>query len=345
MPFSPRTSPVPEQDGPPLSTQATLIASPRFAEKQLAPAPVPRPTEAARAPAQTPPPTFPPSSQQTLVLTEERVVVQRAQVRGASAHPGPSMPRERLSRTQGGIANVDAPYRDTRARSRSVEPHSQPPRQREDRGGRGKGKTKEDALVEEDMGLEEMAVEGLLEASVRTEADEDNGNEVGEHDEVDGSSDGDIMAELPRFQVVEIGSEPSDSDDAETHRSLVRDVVREKSAGAGDVGGESGSEQEDEDDADRVERMASGKLQATPAPMLPQPRATRSKLAAQTRTQFSPRRTRSGNHPRAAPPFPSPGTKARAVVNRIQEEERRMPYAPPPGSRAARVVKGRGRQR
>lgn len=277
------------------------------------------------------------------------------------------MPKE--PRTQGGTAAGDAPYRNTRSRSHSVDPQPQPepksqfPGRREDQGSRGKGKIKEKDLVsiEEDIHVEEpqreghaekdvrpvvretfeeeMVVEGLLEASVEDEHEEE---------------DEDIMQELPRFQEIHIEGEPSDSDDAETHASLVRGIVREGSADEGDVSGESesrpdqdrdqgeGDEDSDDDDADRIGRMASGALHATPLPS----RITRSMAATQTR-QISPRQTRSGNQARAAPrptAFPSPGTQARAVVDRFQDEERRIPYAPPPGTRAAKAMERKGRR-
>lgn len=288
MLFSPRINPVSGQDVPPPSTQATLIASPLPTEKQLHVRP--------EAPAPPLPPTIPPSSQQTLVVSEERVV-QRARVRGVSAQPGPSVPRER--RIQGGVA---APDRNVRARIRSVKPEAQV----------RKG-TMEDALIEEDVGVREEqseeAVEGLLESVAGIEADEDDSSSIGD------------TSGLPSYQVVEIKSEPSESDDAETHGSLVRGAVREGS----DVEGESGSEQgqgksEDEDDADRIERMASGKLRGLSPP---QPRVTRSQTRAQT--EVSLRQTRSGNHARAALPgttSPRPGTKTRMVMDRIREEER-----------------------
>ena len=382
MPFSPEATPVPEQDDAPLSTQATLIASPLAAEKEP-PAPDHTSTRAVEAPVSTLKPTDPPSSQQTVVMTQERVVVQRARVRGASAQPGPSVPRE--TRTRGGVSAVAAPYRNTRARSRSVDPQPQPQpgpksqlaRQRGNQGGRGKGKAREEALVsiEEDVHVEEgqmeahaeedvasvpvtgglstretfedeMAVEGLLEASVGGGIDEGSVESV--RDDDDGSSDRDIMPELPPFQEIEIGSTPSDSDDAETHGSLVRGVVR-GSAGGGESDQGEDQDQDEDEDADRIERMASGSLHAVPAPMPLQPRVTRSMAATQTRPypQISPRRTRSGNQARAGQlptAFPSPGTKARAVVDRFQEEGKRMPYAPPAGSRAAKAVKGRGRR-
>ena len=409
MPFSPRASPVPvpEQDDAPFSTQATLIASPLAAEKQRTPAPAPTPTKVVEARVSTGKPTAPPSSQQTMVMTQERVVVQRARVRGASAQPGPSVPRE--TRTRGGVPAVGAPDRNTRARSRSVDPQPQPK-------SRGKGKAKEKALVsierdvhvedeqgetysEEDVGSvpvtgglsiretfeDEMVVEELLEASVASGVDgADGGNVESVHDEDDGGSDqdgdedGDSMPELPRFQEIEIGSEPSDSDDAETHGSLVpgagggesdrgqdQDQDQDQNEDGDDEDGdEDGDEDEDEEDADRIERMASGSLHA-PAPTPPQPRVTRSMAATQTQKQpltqiqtrsqtqtrtypqISPRRTRSGNQARAGPQqsaFPSPGTKARAVVDRFQEEEKKVPYAPPAGSRAARAVRGRRRR-
>ena len=374
-PFSPEVGLVPEQDGPFLPTQATLVASPRRAEKEPSPAPVRSPKKVVEAPAQTPPPpTVPPSSQQTVVVAEERIVVQRAHVRGTSAQPGPSMPRERATR---GGATADAPYRNTRARSRSVEPQPQPAQKREDR--KAKAKWKEEALIEEvneeeseddgDAGSipvtgavsvpeslgDEMAVEGLLEASVGKMDEE---AEVGEHvEDSDESSDGDGMSGLPRLQEVEVGSEPSDSDDAETHGSLVQGAARDETAVVGKVGDESGSEQEkdDDDDEDRIERMAGEKLRTSPMPTPPEPRMIHARAAVtrartqtqtQTQTQTSPRRTRSGSRARAtqAAVFPSPGTKARAMVDRMQEEGRRMPYAPPPGSQAAKVVRAKGRR-
>ena len=290
------------------------------------------------------------------------------------------------TRTRGGAPAVDVSYRNAGARSRSadtrpqpqLEPESQLPPHRKDQGGRGKGKAKEEvsvsidedipvkeepkeAYTEKDIGPvsvtvretfeDEMAVEGLLEASVE-----------GEHDKDDGSSDGDedwdIMSQLSRFQEIEIEGEPSDSDDAETHASLVRDAVRAGSAGGGGALEKSGSKQDQDqsdgdedseaDDADRIERMANGSLHPATVPSPVRPRVTRSMAATQRQTQqTSPRRTRSGNLARGAPlptAFPSPGTKAREVVDRFQEEERRMPYAPPPRTRAAMAVKEKGRR-
>lgn len=394
MPISPRSSPVPEQEGAPLSTQATLIASPVAAEKEPTPA---RPTSAKVVEPQvsTPKPTIPPSSQQTLVATRERVVP-RPRVRGASAQPGPSVPRATRARGSG-VATVETPYRNTRARSPSVDPQHQPvsvseskrPKQRGDEGGRGKGKAREEVLVstEEDVQVEEaarevdveddddgsavvvtgapstledeMAVEGLLEASMASGDDEDGGSVHSVHDEDenedsdgDEDEDSDVMPELPRFQEIEIESGPSDSDDAETHGSLVRGGGKEGSVGRGEP--ESDPDQnrkqtqdqdepedsEDEDsDADRIERMANESLHA---PTPPQPRVTRSMAVTLRMRTFSPRRTRSGSQARE---FPSPGTKARAVVDRLQEEERKAPYVPPAGSHAARVMRGRGRGR
>jgi hypothetical protein len=97
-------------------------------------------------------------------VTQERVVVQRARVRGASAQPGPSVPREK--RTRSGVSAVGAPYRNTRARSRSVDPKPKPgpksqlARRRGDQGGRGKGKAKQEALIliEDDVNVKEKHV-------------------------------------------------------------------------------------------------------------------------------------------------------------------------------------------
>lgn len=392
MQFSPRASSVPEHDGAPLSTQATLVASPLAAEKEHIPVPSPTPTKVVVAQPSIVRPTVLPNSEQRVVVNRERVVVQRAHVRGASAQPGPSVPREK--RIRGDVEAVNAPHRNTRARSRSADPQPQPKPEsqvlrRENRGSKGKAKAKEVVVVpiEEDVDLEEepretyaeedvepvvvtgglsmretfedeMVVEGLLEASVGSGADEDEGSEDGEHDEDD--EDGDDLPELPRFQVIEIESEPTDSDDAETHGSLVRGVVREGSAGGG-VAAE-GGEQDDRDDssddadADRIARMANVSLHAVPAAAPLQPRVTRarSKAATQTQTQMQSQtqrqtraQTRLGNQAHAGAPsttFPSPGTKARAVVDRFKEEEKRAPYAPPAGSRAARAVRKGGRR-
>jgi hypothetical protein len=75
---------------------------------------------------------------------------------------------------------------------------------------------------------DEMAVEGLRVGSAASGAGEGDVVDVESvRDEENGNSDWDIMPELPRFQEIGIGigSEPSDSDDAETYGSLVRGVV------------------------------------------------------------------------------------------------------------------------
>ncbi|KAI9570804.1 hypothetical protein HD554DRAFT_313253 [Boletus coccyginus] len=208
-----------------------------------------------------------------------------------------------------------------------------------------------------------MVVEGLLEASIGSGADEDGGSEDGEYDDDDGSpdDDGDNLPELPRFQVIEIESGPTDSGDAETHGSLVRGVVLEGSAGEGDAaeGGEQDRDRDDssdDTDPDRIERMANGSLRTVPALTPLQPRVTRarSRMATETQTQMQSQtqrqtraQTRLGTQARVGVPstaFPSPGTKARAVVDRFKEEEKRTPYAPPAGSRAARAVRKGGRR-
>ncbi|KAF8437512.1 hypothetical protein L210DRAFT_3545855 [Boletus edulis BED1] len=394
----PRASSVPGQDGAPLSTQATLVASPHAADKEPTSTPGHTPTKVIEQAVPAPQPTVPPSSQPTLVMTQERVVVQRARVRGASAQPGPSVPKE--TRTGGGVVTVEAPFRNTRARSRSVDvqpaPESRRTRQEREKGkGKAKEKEKEvlvsieeDVVVEEPMPREvyveddvgrvsvtnmlltrstfddEMAVEGLLETggvgSEGGENGEDAGSEVSvdvrevaeaedEEDEEDVvDEDGNVIPGLPRYQVVEVDI-PTDSDDAETHGSLVRGVVREGSVGGDDSDAESGRSEElddregdrdrdqdqdqaqvqesesDEDDAnadaDRIERMARGSLHAQRASV--EPRITRSMAATQAR-RASPRQTRSADQLR-----PSQGTKV---------------HAPPVGNRAAKAVKGRGKR-
>lgn len=383
-PYSPKASP--EPDGAPLSTQATLVASPLIAQKKLIPTPGPTPTKVVEPQESAPRSMAAPSSQQTSVVTQE---LQRARVRGATAQPGPSVPRE--TRTRGGVAPAEAPFRNTRVRSRSVDPQPEPEpgraRLRNEQGGRVKGKAREDMLVaiEEDVQVDEgvehveedvefvavtsglsmretledeMAVQGLLKVSVASvEEHEVVSVRDEDEDEEDGDDDEDMAMNLPRFQVVEV-SEPTDSDDAETHGSLVRGTIQEGSVGGSDAepGQDRDEEQErDEDaDADRIERMASRSLHAVPPPTPLQPRLTRSQTRTQAQAQMqkrtSPRRTRYRDQVHQGGEqhvFPSPGTKAKAVVDRVQKEERRTPYAPPEGSRAAKakVTRGGGKRK
>ena len=294
----------PGQDGPPPSTQATLVASPRFAEKGHS-ASTTGPTAIVEERAQMPPPTAPPSSQLTLVMGEEHTVGIRIPVRGASAEAGPSVPREKRARS---AVAVDTPFRNTRAWLQSVEPQSQP--QRKDERDDGKRKIKDEVLMEDIHIKEERGARHVSGTSAVDEmmvvdllgSDED----IDEYVE----SDGDPPKPPPYEEMVVLDSEPSDSDDKETHGTLAKGVAED----------ESKSEDEDEDDAERIERMANGKLVAAPVPMPPEPRVTRSKTASQ-KTQISPRRTRSATQRAASP----------------------REYAPPQGTRAARAVRGRGR--
>ena len=503
----PRANPAPGSDGAPLSTQATLVATPvtarRGNEKELSPARSPR--LPSLSPVERPVPAFhltlSPSSQRKVVATRERLVAQRARVRGASAQPGPSVTKETRARAVVPVVEVLV-SRSTwiRSRSGSVEPQaqtqahpaSQSAQQQRGQGGKGKGKAREETPVstEEDAHIEieedpkeahadeeevveevvpvtsgrlstretfedEMAVECLLEADVGSAVSEDEddksgmgdsgGSDDGVHDEgtplevSDGDDDEDLAPDAPRYQDIGPESDPTDSDDAETHAELMRGAVRKRTVsvegddaapgqrqvqeqvlapedsdsdvedseaeaariermarrslhtlpvlsqthgklvegavqeGIVSVGGDDlASEQRqvreqvldleessDSDiehegaDADRIERMAQGSLHALPMPIPTQTsferRVTRSQTRTQTqaRPQISPRRTPSANQARdeaARTTFPSPGTKARAVVDRSQEEGRMMPYEPPAGSRAAKAVRGRGKQ-
>ncbi|KAF9228975.1 hypothetical protein BS17DRAFT_772833 [Gyrodon lividus] len=331
-PHSPRSSPVLDDSGPPAPTQATLVASPRAEEEKAGPSS----SRVAKARAWRPPPSFiPPSSQVTLVMTQERVAVQRT--RGAPVQPGPSVP-------VGPAPVEDAPYRHTRARSRSVEP--QPATTRADKG-KGKAKQAELEVISEDEhpGEENEYPEGVtpLASSSSLPTKETLVDEMDVEDllaDDDDDDDDDDFPALPRIQEIADVDEPSDSDDAETYRSLQLGPSNREGSQRHEYGDDMGFESrdswpEDEDegeDNDRLERMAKASL--TRAPSL---RMTRS--MAQLVAHAVPRRTRESRNHIREPHFPSSGTKAREVVDRINEEKRMLPYTPPRGSKAARVVK------
>jgi hypothetical protein len=337
MPPSPRNPPITD-DSDPAPTQATLVASPRAEEKETTPS-----SRAARA-RQPPPSSIPASSQITLAVTQERVAVQRT--RRGPIQPGTSVP-------VGPASARDAPYRNTRARSRSVEP--QPATSRWTREEKGKGKAKQELGVvsenehtrEENRYPEEVApvtLSGSLptKETLEDEMDvEDLLEEASVSEDID-AVDYDSLA-LPRTQEIADADEPSDSDDAETHRSL-RPFNREGSAkheSGDDMGSESGgsSSEDDNEDDDRLQRMANASLvQARTSPeAAPPSRVTRSMthLAA----HVTPRQTRGTQDHTREPQFPSPGTRAWEVVDQINQKKRMLPYTPPRGSKAAGVVK------
>ncbi|KAG9318019.1 hypothetical protein JVU11DRAFT_82 [Chiua virens] len=256
-PFLP-ASPVPEQDVAFPSTQATLVAQSPLAEKErpLASSPM-RAVEMSALRVAALEQTVPPSSQQVVVVAERRGVP-RSRVAGTSAQQEPSLRRE--TRTRSGTAAVDGPYRNTRARSRSVEPEFLLQPGRESQKGKGKGKAKEvlapiEHMVHEEEGREELAeeeigpvsttdglsreeslrdeesVEGILELS---DDDADLVPDIDRHQEVDleeqddDDDDSEIAPQIAsRHQDVDM-DQPSDSDDAETHGALIREVAEDE---------------------------------------------------------------------------------------------------------------------
>ncbi|KAH7890127.1 hypothetical protein F5I97DRAFT_1850356 [Phlebopus sp. FC_14] len=344
---SPQASPA-EPDDPGLrATERTLVGSPIARDKAARPASRAETQAGQERSWQLPLQNIPSSSQMTLVAGHEVTTAERDEgITTESSHVPQVKDKVATTRTQIATLNTDAPYRNTRARSRSVEPQAEIVQEARKSKGKGKARMVELEADPEDSdqrpenegavipvasssGLplagtldDEMAVENLLDPS----ADESDASAEGiprfqEIVEVeDGSGDDEEKDEyLPRYQ--DVGSdEPSDSDDAETHHAL-RQPPRPR-----DADGDSPSDRskdEDEDEDERLQRLANASLRRVPAT------TSRGTGAAAT-----PARPHTRSRARE-PTFPSPGTRAREVVDRINQEKMKLPYTPPPGSRAA----------
>ncbi|KIJ63385.1 hypothetical protein HYDPIDRAFT_113374 [Hydnomerulius pinastri MD-312] len=359
MPHSPR-SPTGTGDLGPEATQRTLVESPRVSNKVHNEAPSSslsgrRPPESRSR--QSPAQVLPPSSQMTLVATQDHAAPVPSGPRAAPINTRPAGSGSNASRLRNRAVpapSTDAPYRNTRARSQSVDPEPVIAQTKD----KGKGKLKQvelDPVPEDDpfgsdepehpevsapvastSGLhtketfdDEMAVEDLLEGpslsdDFLSEDEEDDGSPV-----------------LPRFQIIEGSDEPSDSDDIETHRSLrqsnpteSRQSEEEHSSASSD----SGLEDDDGDNEERLRRMANASLSQAPLGSAPLRRTTRS--IAQRVAQASPARSQQIQDHLREPPFPSPGTRAREVVDRTNQAKRKLPYTPPAGSKAAKMRRG-----
>lgn len=231
---------------------------------------------------------------------------------------------------QPAAAPSDAPYRHTRARSRSVDlPAQSAPPSRGRRVVSAKGKSKENELEEvpeEDIKwnmnedgdspvrnevplLEQnqtssggAQILSRLPETLQEEEDVQNllaGRSLFSDDEEEASSDKSSDRGLQEFSVNSSSEEPSDSDDAATHRMLQQVPVKLESSSEGS---ESDEPQEHNSKMASAGSMHKGRSRL--------PKTTSNKPPTMITRSPTIRVTRQRVR---VPPFPSPGTKARTV--------------------------------
>lgn len=367
-PVQPPEHEVPEaQSDGPLATQQTLVNSPAKLRPQSA--------VRARLTAEVVQ-AAPMSSQATVVAPPLRAARRPLSRRGRderkeSPTSGAPTPAAGALGHQAAVALSDAPYRHTRARSRSVDlpPQSAPPsRARRVVSAKGKSREKElEEVPEEDaernvdeggnspIQISEEVVErksppasgfrSKLSRNIRESApNEGRSTEQGE-----GSSRrAQVLSRLPEtlqeeedvenilgrslftddeyeasnkssnrgrqeFSVNSSSEEPSDSDDAATHRMLQQVPVKQESSSE-----ESESDEPRQHNRQRLTRMATAGFGLGGRSRLPKtPVPASKKLATKTTRSSAIRVTRQRVQSR---PFPSPETKARTVYEtRLQE--------------------------
>ncbi|KAI6140242.1 hypothetical protein BKA82DRAFT_1003482 [Pisolithus tinctorius] len=333
-------------------TQRTLVGSPHGTARRKE-----QDISRTSGPGQEPPPT----SQVTLVAAQEITIEEKrwpedvndiAQARhiqevandDARSWSAASRPRRR-----GAIPEppLDAPARNTRARSKSAEPQLVV-RTAGGSKSRRKGRRKELEFVPEDQEAlptfargqtfsakdifeDERIVEGLLEGEASSIL----------------SSSIEESPPLPPFQDIKLGGdELLDPDDAETHDNLQQSSRPSHPPEENDDDAKFSQSSDDsmlkvqEHDAEieeKMERLRRARLtlpiQNTPSDARRQPRG---RSVNSFPTPATPRR---GEHSQKVR-FPSPGTEAREVIDRRNREKRKQPYIPPTGSRAAALLQG-----
>ncbi|KAI5119528.1 hypothetical protein M0805_002550 [Coniferiporia weirii] len=241
-----------------------------------------------------------------------------------SAPPAPTKP----SQTQ--TINRDAPYRNTRARSRSVEPRSLPTTKR-------KGKAAVQAVQEEPAEVDFISADPLVETESYNE--QQSVEAVENALEIDES--GDEEEEEAGEYIISSDSD-SDADNVirDTARKLRESGLHRGFYGASDAGLRS-----------TVASPAS--LLKPPAGPTPKPSSSAMKTdGGSRRTSLLDSRVRvrhltpaSGSGHTSENAFPTPGTRADEERKRLALEEEMQPYVPAPGTRAAEVLAMKGKQR
>ncbi|KAH7924079.1 hypothetical protein BV22DRAFT_1035591 [Leucogyrophana mollusca] len=260
---------------------------------------------------------------------------------------------------------AEAPFRNTRARSRSVEPKLATVSHPKSSKGKGKPIKKElDDVPESDHELkveEERDGQGFRRrgrisspSSHRLPMAETLEDEMAVENILDEPSafahESDTLPthQSQEFQLdSDADEQASDSDDAETHQFL-HPTRPDESDSESTSGSEPHLDDDDEDDEVDLDgiteagfRQGSTRITSTmnyptdvTVDTLLSPRQTRRQRAAQASLASTSRRPVMN--------FPSPNTKAREYLDRKERDTRRAPYSPPKGSRAAAHLQGRG---
>ncbi|KAL5511930.1 hypothetical protein ACEPAH_5148 [Sanghuangporus vaninii] len=234
----------------------------------------------------------------------------RRSLRGMQSSAPPVAPPDLpIVETQARTATIDAPYRNTRARSRSVEPMPPPPAIRSRLKGKTVMQTTEELVEEDDNAMGGMATN-----------DEQQSLDVVE----------DALRIVQAEEYARQEAEQSQGGEQESEE--------------GSQGKEDGAEEEESQSTDDMELLERGNdirksiiAESTPH----QSRSFRSSFgvsrlelsSVQTHVQAIPRQRAESSEGE----FPGPGTRSKEARNLQEQIEKAVPFTPTPGTRAERV--------
>ena len=279
----------------------------------------------------SPPPVQQPPSQR---FTAARKTAQIARPQPSPTHEAPRSPAVAIPPTRRGPkprpkrrpplavvqGNNEPPYRNTRSRSRSVEPVALPP-------PKHKRKTKRTEAIPEEVEVEEVVP--------ATETQEEE--MVVE----------DLLTTNSAHQTTRLRALSLETDDAQTRQDLASsstfrrtnpsDILRTFEERYPVPATQQASMQ-----PPALSHKNQRPRQIGPQPRRPQMATNTSAGALKIPVPRTPNTSRvRAQSTSSTEPFPIPGTKASAAKQKIQEQEKRTPYKPPQGTRAAQLFMSR----